>query len=44
MKGLLDRIREIDDCGRCLEDMDFGESSAPVPVSTDVKRLKRIFG
>ena len=44
MKGLLQRVVEATDCGRCLDDMDM---SGDVPVSggdvPDLRRLNRIF-
>lgn len=46
MKGLLQKVMELSDCGRCLDDMDMG-AGGDLPVSQgnvpDLRRLNRIF-
>lgn len=46
MKGLLQRVVELSDCGRCLDDMAFGPSEQFKPVDgkvPDVRALRRLF-
>lgn len=44
MKGLLQRVMELSDCGRCLDDMSFEGSTLPAEGNVpDMRRLHRMF-
>jgi len=45
MKGLLQKVLEATDCGRCLDDMDFGagENMPAHGSPPDIRRLNRMF-
>ena len=45
MKGLLQKVMEASDCGRCLDDMELGQEPG-IPVAgnqPNLNRLNRMF-